>query len=73
MTNNLTGTQRTRQNYVDNMIQSMLIDLRPSEGLYIDWDISRIAKIRDAIFAAYREINPEYPEMKFYPYIENEG
>ncbi len=63
----LTDTQIERQDFVDNTIYEMLIDLIPSEKS-MHWDIDSIGRVRDVIAQVFVEKNL-CSEQEFYPYI----
>jgi hypothetical protein len=65
----LTNKQIMRQDYVDNRIFQLIIDLNPSQT-EINWDIEMIGEIRDSIQNWIIE-KTQIDEMSFYPYIKN--
>ena len=66
---NLTDTQITRQDYVDNAIFHLLQKVNPT-STEISWDIEMIGEIRDSIKQWLVEKRQICDEMSFYPYIE---
>ena len=48
MTNELTEKQLERQDFVDNLIFSLIQQLNPTNRV-IDWDIEMIGNVRDAV------------------------
>ena len=64
----LTNAQIERQDFVDNAIFELLRELQPA-AKDIDWDIEKIAEVRDSIAALFEQ-NGICTENDFYPYIE---
>lgn len=64
----LTYKQIERQDYVDNVIYEMLIDLIPNKKS-INWDIDAIGRVRDVVSQVFAE-KKLCNEQEFYPYIE---
>ena len=63
----LTAEQIERQDYVDNTIYNMIIDIIPTTKP-IDWNIELISRIRDAV-SDFVVDNNICSEQDFYPFI----
>ena len=63
----LTDKQIERQDFVDNKIYQMLIDLIPNEKS-INWDIDAIGRVRDMVTQVFVE-KEICNAQEFYPYI----
>ena len=66
----LTKKQIERQDDVDNLIHSLLVDVDPSYK-YIEWNIEHISKVRNTIQDILVN-SVGITEMQFYPYITEE-
>lgn len=64
----LSQTQLSRQDFVDNKIHELLQELIPTEK-QIEWDIEAIGAIRDTIAKVYSD-KKLCSDQEFYPYIE---
>lgn len=64
----LTVEQEKRQEYVDDEIDILLVNL--SNGKLNTWDIENIGLVRDAVKSVIVEKLHLMTEMEFYPYIE---
>ncbi len=62
----LTQQQIDRQDYVDNAIYDLIVDL---VGYLVPWDIAAISEIRDDIQKYYLD---QYQLFDFYPWIIEE-
>ena len=65
----LTQSQLTRQDHIDNLIYDLLQDCVPPEQ-YIPWDIEYIGEIRDTVQGIIVDKLKIMSEMEFYPYVE---
>lgn len=65
----LTQKQIEQQDYVDNIIFEMICKLSPN-GENEKWDIEIISEIREMLIDYFKEKNPDFDEMFFYPYEE---
>ena len=64
----LSEQQLQRQDFVDNAIHKMINELIPNEK-QLDWDIERIAQVRDSISQVVAK-KGICTEQEFYPFIE---
>lgn len=64
----LTNEELERQDYVDNEIQKLIINLAPA-GASISWDIEMIGAIRDELSAWIVDKLQICSEKIFYPYV----
>jgi len=65
----LSVTQLSRQDYVDNCIFRLLNELNTNEEA-LDWNIEQIATIREAIRVILLRTVPHFDENRFYPFGE---
>jgi len=65
MTNELTEKQLERQDFVDNLIFSLIQQLNPTNRV-IDWDIEMIGNVRDAVVCEL-EKKLRISEFEIYP------
>jgi len=65
----LNEKQINRQDYVDNVIYTLINDVNICET-EIDWDIELIADIRETIRVYFEAKLSKFDEMKFYPYCD---
>lgn len=65
----LTDTQIERQDFVDNAIHKLLNDLSP-DGMVVEWDITHIHVVSDAIQEILVNRLHVMTEMDFYPYLK---
>ncbi len=67
----LTKKQIDRQDYVDNAIHELVLNINPSSK-HIDWNIEMAGDIRDIIEVwLVRELEL-CSDMEFYPYLQDE-
>ena len=63
----LTDKEIRRQDFVDNAIYELIVELIPNEKI-VDWDIEMIAGVREQIRTLF-EKRGIAEEMEFYPYL----
>jgi DNA polymerase sigma len=65
----LTNAQITRQDFVDNLIYQMIMELNPTTT-EIDWDIEFIGEIRDIVEEKFVDDLKICDKDRFYPSIK---
>ena len=65
----LTAKQIRQQDFIDNNIYGLLVDVSEKE---IEWDIELISIVREAVQEVIVDKLHLMTEMEFYPYIEDE-
>jgi hypothetical protein len=77
MSEELTKKQLKRQDYVDNTIQQLLLDLDPRHRQFerdrppIDWDAEIIGEVRDVVWDIF-DRNNVCTEEEFYPFMDGD-
>jgi hypothetical protein len=69
--NKLSENQLKRQDFVDNAIYKLVLNVNPSQQ-EIEWDIELIGEIRDLIRRWLVKRLTITDEMTFYPYIDTD-
>jgi len=64
----MTKKQIERQDFVDNAIYQLILDLNPLPYIRIEWDIERIGRVRDALESIF--VPKICSKQLFYPSIE---
>jgi len=69
--NKLSENQLKRQDFVDNAIYKLVLNVNPSQQ-EIEWDIELIGEIRDLIRRWLVKRLTITDEMTFYPYMDTD-
>lgn len=67
----LTEKEINRQDYVDNQIYKLIVEINPTQAL-IPWDIEMIGDIRNKLKIWIVDEMALCEEQEFYPYVEEE-
>ncbi len=67
MQRELTQDESDRQDWVDNAINGLLMEL---SGKDVDWDIAHISEVREVCQTIICDKLKLMTEMEFYPYFE---